>query len=154
MYGNLTSLRPNIIEKGFPHGAALMARRGQLLEQFFDLRVRGRGKLVSREVLIDGGLSKVFIDRIWEIAQELGCNARKLIEVLEDKNKKDDRKKGLRAEDREGLKTYLSLHGYLDERSIFSDDEVRRELLPMTIEEQDGLFIEKLLTHTKTQKGE
>jgi len=147
-YGNLTHLKPGLIEKGFPLGAALIVRRGRLLERFYDLRIRGRGKLVSRDVLIDVGLSKVFIDRIWQIAQELSCNAKKLMEILEDKNIKDDRKKRLRSEDCENLKSYLSQHGYLDERSIFSDDEIRRELLPLTIEEQDRLFIEKLLAHT------
>lgn len=158
-YGNLMGLmhlRSNIIEKGFPQGASLMARRGQLLERFFDLRTRGRGKLLSREVLVEGGLSKTkaAIDDIWEIAQEQERNAKKLIEFLEDKHKKDDRKKGLRTEGRESLKNYLSQHGYLDERPILSEDEIRCECFPLTIEEQDRFFIEKLLAHTTTKKGE
>jgi Uncharacterized conserved protein len=99
-YGNLMHLRSNIIEKGFPQGASLMARRGQLLERFFDLRTRGRGKLLSREALVEGGLSKTkaTIDDIWEIAQERERNTKQLIEFLDDKHKKMIEKKdcGLR----------------------------------------------------------
>jgi energy-coupling factor transporter ATP-binding protein EcfA2 len=145
-YGNLMHLRADLIEQGFPKSASLIRRRRQLLERFFDLKRRGRGKLVSRAVLMEGGLSKIFIDRIWEIAQGLGGNAKKLVEFLEDKSKKDERKKGLRGEDREELKGYLSRHGYLDERPILTDDEIRCELLPLTIEEQDRLFMEQLFT--------
>jgi exonuclease SbcC len=146
-YGNLLHWL-HLIEKGFPNTAALINRRRHLLERFFDLGTRGRGKALSRDALLDGGLSKTFIEAIWELAQELDCNAKQLIEFLEDKNKKDDRKKGLRAEGRENLKEYLSAHGYLDERAVLSKDEIRCELLPLTIEEQDRLFVEKLLTHT------
>lgn len=145
-YGNLMHVRQSIIEKGFPEGSTLISRRAKLLERFFDLRTRGRGRLVSRNALVAGGISKIFIDRIWEITQELGCDTKKLITFLEDKNKKDDRKKGLRTEDRDNLKSYFSQHGYLDERDILEDDEIRREFLPLTIEEEDMLFIEKLLS--------
>lgn len=141
-YGNFIHLKPHILENGFPHTAPIMKRRSQLLERFWELRKRGRGKPVTRDVLMEGGISKTFIDRIGELAEELKGDAKKLIALLEDKNNKDERKKGLRSQ--EALKTYLSEQGYLDERSILSDEEIRCELLPWTLEEQDLLFIEKL----------
>lgn len=142
-YGNFMSVKS--IEKGFPDSAALMERRGYLLERFFDLKTRGRGKAVSRDDLVKGGLSKTFIDRIWELAQQLNCNAKSLIEFLEDKTKKDERKKGLSESSKESVKEYLIQNKNLDTRAILTDEEIRLELLPQTIDEQDRDFVEKLI---------
>lgn len=45
----------------------------------------GRGRSVSREILLEAGVSSNFIDRVTELARELNWDAKQLIEALESK---------------------------------------------------------------------
>jgi hypothetical protein len=70
-------------------------------------------------------------------------NPRKFLEIIEAKS--DDRTKRFSNESLDQLKEYLADHGYINERPILSDNEIRHEFLPLTVEEQDRHFIETLL---------
>ena len=119
-----------------------MNDRSLLLEQFFALRRQGRGKVISRSALTQGGISKNYLEKLLEIAEEHKGDSKKLLAILEEK--KDGRIKGFRAKQLEELKDFLLEASYLDERPILTDDEIRSLLLPMTSMEENRIFIEKL----------
>ena len=143
-YGQWKHMRPEILEKSFSETSIqLMKNRSSLLEKFFSLKKQGRGKIISRTVLAEAGISKNYLEKLLEIAEEHKGDSKKLLTILTEK--KDERLKGFRAKQFEELKDFLLQADYLDERSILTDDEIRSELLPMTTTEENRIFIEKLI---------
>lgn len=142
-YGQWKHMRPELLEKSFSvKSMQHMNDRSLLLEQFFSLKKQGRGKVISRSTLIQGGISKNYLEKLLEIAEENKGDSKKLLAVLEEK--KDERIKGFRAKQLEELRDFLLKEEYLDEQPILTDDEIRSELLPMTNLEENRIFIEKL----------
>lgn len=144
-YGQFQALPSDRLEKSFPTTYPIMQRRAHLLEQFFLLRTQGRGKKLTRDALLKGGVSKTFIEPLWSLAEEKNQEAKALLAVLADRKYKDERKKGFRQEAKEALHQYLSEQGYFDERPVLLDDEIRCELLPLTLKDEDRQFLEQLL---------
>ena len=142
-YGQWKYMCPDLLKKSFSEKSLqLMNDRSLLLEQFFALRRQGRGKVISRSALTQGGISKNYLEKLLEIAEEHKGDSKKLLAILEEK--KDGRIKGFRAKQLEELKDFLLEASYLDERPILTDDEIRSLLLPMTSMEENRIFIEKL----------
>lgn len=150
-YGTLSQVDPKMLSQSFNSFEAI-AHRCRLLEQFFALSTQGRGKHLTRSCLVEGGVSKAFIDRIWPLAQGLNRDAKALITTFE--SKKDERTKRFGVEALQQLVCYLTDSGYLDPRPILTANEIRQACLPVTQTEEDRLFIEKLLTHTSQETSQ
>jgi energy-coupling factor transporter ATP-binding protein EcfA2 len=94
--------------------AAKILARSDLAEEFLQGWRIGRGRSVDREVLQRAGVSVRLLDRLTELAGELGGSAQRLLEVLE--SRADVRAQPCRAREREKLRAHLLEHGYLDSR--------------------------------------
>ncbi|HCD02281.1 MAG TPA: hypothetical protein DER64_17335, partial [Planctomycetaceae bacterium] len=86
---------------------------------------RGRGRPVDKAVLLQSGeVSEIFLDRVDEVNQSVGGDARTLIEQLEInpiprfQNAKRDQ-----------LREYLIGEGYLDERERLEPEEILEQVL-------------------------
>jgi exonuclease SbcC len=81
----------------------------------------GRGRPVDRAALAaSGAVSDAFLDRVAELAEELGGDARRLLEALE-----AGRAKRFHADKRESLAAWLEEQGYLDPRPVLDAAAVR-----------------------------
>ena len=108
--------------------ASEVGLRLDLLEVFCELWKQGRGLPVDFDALKDSGaLSQRYLDDVVAIARELHGDAEKLLAVLGERA--DPRLKGFRTSSLEGLQSYLTEREYLDERPIFSENELRLHAL-------------------------
>ncbi len=108
--------------------AAQIGLRLDLLEAFCGLWQEGRGKPVDRDVLIESGsVSKVFLEKVIAVANELGGDPEQLIAMLRARG--DTRLKGFRVNSAEQLQQYLSENGYLDHRPILDESELKLRAL-------------------------
>lgn len=99
-----------------------LALRVRAARVFLEAWREGRGCPLDRTALEEGGVTATFLDRITELASELGGDAAALLRALDARN--DERAKGFRRETREGLAAYFRGHGHLDDRPRLSLDEV------------------------------
>ena len=74
-----------------------------------------------------GALSGRFLDDVVVIAQELDGDPERLLAALE--TRKDPRLKGFRQNSLEGLERYLRENGYLSDRSVLTEEELRLHAL-------------------------
>ena len=105
-----------------------IASRLELLEVFCELWKQGRGRPVDREALEDSGaLSERYLGDVVAIAEDLGGDPEKLLDVLG--ASKDPRLKGFRRSRFDNLERYLHENGYLDDLPVLSEDELRLRAL-------------------------
>ena len=105
-----------------------IALRSDLLEIFCEFWNQGRGRPVDREALKDSGaLSERFLDPIAEIADELGGDPGKLLDVVQ--SREDERSSGFRTSSVEKLEQYMRENGYLDEHPVLDEEELRLRAL-------------------------
>ena len=105
-----------------------IAFRLDLLGVFCELWKQGRGRPVERDALENSGaLSERFLDDVVAIAKELDGNAETLLTMLG--TNKDPRLKGFRRSSADSLERYLRENGYLDDRPILNEDELRLRAL-------------------------
>lgn len=103
-------------------------QRVRLLEVFCEAWKQGRGRLVDRDVLVQSrAVSERFLDRVADIAGELDGNSEKLIAAINAKN--DLRLKGFRKNSADALEACLRDNGYLDDRPILNESELRLRVL-------------------------
>ena len=134
---------------GTPLAKKLMSRsissqeidsRVSLLEVFCETWNQGRGRGVDRDVLVQSGaVSERYLDDVVEIAGELGNDPEKLLAEL--RERKDNRLKGFRQSSADNLEGYLRDCGYLDDRLILGESELRLRALtsPPANELPDGV---------------
>ncbi|MCK5840794.1 MAG: hypothetical protein KAH31_01390 [Candidatus Sabulitectum sp.] len=97
----------------------------------------GRGLKVDRRVLMDSNcVSKVFIDRITNLAEGLGGNAAEIITGL--RNKKIQRWPSSKTEE---LQDYFEEHGYTSTETVLSPEEIRVHVLAALAEELNSNLI-------------
>ena len=102
--------------------------RLDLLGVFCELWKQGRGRPVDRDDLENSGaLSDRFLNDVVAIAKELDGNPETLLTMLE--TNKDPRLKGFRRSSADNLELYLRENGYLDDRPILQEDELRLRAL-------------------------
>jgi DNA repair protein SbcC/Rad50 len=102
--------------------------RGTLLEHFCALWKQGRGRPVDRDALEhSGAVSNTFIDKVAAVTDDLGGNAESLLAALD--AKKDARLKGFRRSSQDSLEAYLQSEGYLDDRPLLSESELRLQAM-------------------------
>ena len=106
---------------------ARMEARACLLDAFSEAWRIGRGRPVSREVLLEAGVSKSFIDRVTEMAKDLSWDAKRLVEALDTGT--DERAKGFRTKSLASLEENLSENGYLDTRETLDEETVYNRVL-------------------------
>lgn len=110
-----------------PDGAvyARAEAAARALERAFDLARIGRGRKVDRAVLADSrAVSDTFLDRVAELCEECGGDARGLVAALA-----RGEVRRFRADALEKLRDYLEEHGYLDEREPLTSKELRLRTL-------------------------
>ena len=125
--------------------APAIAFRLDLLGVFCELWKQGRGRPVDRDALENSGaLSERFLDDVVAIAKELDGNPETLLTMLE--TNKDPRLKGFRRSSADSLELFLRENGYLDDRPILNEDEVRLRALatPAANELPEGIASECL----------
>jgi hypothetical protein len=74
----------------------------------------GRGRPLTREALVDAGVTDRFINEVCSLAEDLDWDARRLIDALD--AREDERAKGFRAKAIERMTEHLTTSGYLDPR--------------------------------------
>ncbi len=119
--------------------------RLDLLGVFCELWKQGRGRPVDRDALENSGaLSERFLDDVVAIAKELDGDPETLLTMLE--TNKDPRLKGFRRSSADSLERFLRDNGYLDDRPILNEDEVRLRALatPAANELPEGIASECL----------
>jgi len=88
---------------------------------------QGRGRPVNREALCEAGVTDAFIDRVTDLARDLGWDASRLVATLE--AKEDERAKGFRANALESLTEKLTAEGYLDPHQPLTEPEALTRVL-------------------------
>ena len=104
--------------------SADIGARLDLLETFCDLWMQGKGRPVDRDALERSeALTDRYLDDMVDIARQLNGDADKLVIFL-DQNE-DPRLRGFRKSNAEKLQRYLLEVGYLDDRPVLTEDELR-----------------------------
>jgi len=94
----------------------------------------GRGEPVDRAALADSGaVSDVYLDRVDELAETLGRDARRLLDALE-----RSEVRGFRNDKREALADYLAAGGYLAEDDPLDPEEIHDRTRTQFFDELDG----------------
>lgn len=115
------------LDSGGPAGGQLGAR-ADLLEEFCRLWSEGRGRPVNRDTLeSSNAVSSTYIQRVSEVARDLGGEALALIESLHER--KDERLSGYRRKAADDLEAYLADEGYLDTRPVLGEEEILARLV-------------------------
>lgn len=106
-----------------PLSPADMSARLDLLETFCDLWMQGKGRPVDRDALERSeALTDGYLDDVVAIAQQLNGDAERLVVLLK---QNDPRLRGFRKSNAEKLQRYLLEGGYLDDRPVLTEDELR-----------------------------
>lgn len=109
------------------------AQRGRIeaAASFFEAVRRGwligRGLPLTREVLDTAGVTSTFLDRIAELSDELGGDAKRLIAAIEARD--DERTKGYRQQKLDAVRENLEQSGHLDPREVLDDASAWLQLL-------------------------
>jgi energy-coupling factor transporter ATP-binding protein EcfA2 len=137
-YGQFKALE----QKGIVQHPRLRAK-GSLLEEFHRLWKVGRGRKVTREDLVAGGVSERFIDPVHACSQRVGGDARALLAALADRAVS-----GFREKTREALAGHLRACGCLDEEAPLSEEELlARVWRTSSLNEEDTAVFLQTLTH-------
>ncbi len=98
--------------------------RLDLLKAFCELWLQGRGRTVGREVLEESeALTDRYLDDVVAIARDLEGDAKRLVAALD--GNQDPRLRGFRKSNVERLQLYLAETGYLDDRPVLDEDDLR-----------------------------
>ena len=114
--------------------------RLSLLEVFCAAWNQGRGRTVDRDaVMQSGAVSERYLDDVVAIAGELGGDPARLLAALRERT--DKRLKGFWKNSADALEGYLRDHGYLDDRPVLGESELRLRALtsPLANELPDGV---------------
>ena len=104
--------------------AAEIGLRLDLLKTFCELWKQGRGRPVDRDALIDSGaLSERYREDVIAIAKELSGDPERLLAALRARG--NSRLKGFRANIVEQLQQYLAEKGFIDDRPILKESELK-----------------------------
>lgn len=128
-YGQLESLVSYGAADAYVESDALsrMRVRARVLDAFSEAWRVGRGKSVSRDVLIAAGVSDNFIDRVADIARDLNWDAKRLTQALH--AREDERTKGFRSDALERMTEKLTESGHLDIRDPLDEEAILTRVL-------------------------
>lgn len=106
-----------------------IAPHTKLLQRMAELWRHGRGQPLTREALVNGGISSTYINRVWTLALELKLDARALMNALT--SNPDEQLPRMRNRDAilDGLGQYLAENGCLPQEQPYGFDEIRGHLL-------------------------
>jgi len=129
MYGQLQSMGSHgKVDAYVPDDVlAQMEARACLIDAFSEAWRIGRGRPVSREILLEAGVSKSFIDRVTELAKDLSWEAKRLVEALNART--DERATGFRKKSLTSLEDNLAACGYLDTRETLDEETAYNRVL-------------------------
>ncbi len=120
--------------------AEQIGARVRLLEVFCGVWSQGRGRPVGRDALAaSGAVSGRYLDGAVEVVRELQGDPVRLLAAL--RGKGDARLKGFRQRKADTLEEYLRDGGYIDDRAVLEDGDVRLRALasPPANELPDGV---------------
>ena len=128
-YGQLQSMGDHGRIDAYVPDEVLVRMQGRacVLDAFCDAWAIGRGRAVSREALLEAGITNKFIDRVTELAKDLGWDAKGLVEALGDGT--DPRAKRFHKKSLTTLEENLSESGYLDTRETLDEETVYNRVL-------------------------
>ena len=129
--GQWTSVSGSPLAAGLGSRSPTVAQidgRVRLLEVFCEVWSLGRGRPLDRGVLAaSGALSRRYLEGVAGLARELDGDAEALLAVI--RGRRDARVRGFREAKAEALEEYLRDGGYIDDRPVPGEDEVRRRVL-------------------------
>ena len=129
--GQWTSVAGSPLAAGLGSRSAAATEIGgrvRLLEVFCEVWSRGRGRPLDRGVLAaSGALSPRYLEGVAGLARELDGDAEALLAEI--RARRDGRVRGFREAKAEALEEYLRDGGYIDDRPVPEEDEVRRRAL-------------------------
>jgi hypothetical protein len=108
-------------------GAGKLDLRIDLAESFVEHYRIGRGRKIDAEVLQEAGVSSTFLERLAELAGDLGGDAERFMASLHEK--RDSRTHRFRDNQREEVHEYLVANGYIDERPVLDESGLRTGVL-------------------------
>lgn len=114
--------------------------RISLLEVFCELWNQGKGRIVDRDALVQSrSLSDKYLDHVVVIATDLDGDADALLATVH--ARKDPRLRGFRRNSTEALEEYLRDNGYLDDRPVLGESDLKLRALssPSANELPDGV---------------
>lgn len=115
--------------------------RARVLRAVFDAANVGRGRRVDRAALeATEVVSKSFIDRLTDHAEECGGDAARLMAMIE-----AGEIKGWRSKNNEPLREHLEREGYLDPESPLSRDDIYRRGLAAGDDGRDHAWLGRLI---------
>jgi hypothetical protein len=105
-----------------------VASRLSLLEVFCEAWNQGRGRTVDRDaVMQSSAVSERYLDDVVAIAGELGGDPERLLAALRERT--DKRLKKFRQNSADALEGYLRDHGYLDDRLVLGESDLKLRVL-------------------------
>ena len=117
-----TPLAERLGSRGIP--ASEIGVRLDLLDIFCELWQEGRGQPVDADALRGSSLrNSKYFDVVVDIASQTGGDAQRLLDELDART--DRRLKGIHSSTVVGFKDFLTDKGYLDERPILDENELR-----------------------------
>lgn len=128
-YGQLQSLVSHGTADAYVESNTLsrMQAVAQVLDVFSEAWQVGRGKSVSRDVLVSAGVSDSFIDRVADLARDLNWDARNLTQALH--AKQDVRTRGFRSDALDRLTEKLTESGHLDMRDPLGKEAILTHII-------------------------
>ena len=93
-----------------------------VLDAFAEAWGIGRGRPLSREVLLAAGISDSYIDRVSDLARDLDWDPKRLVAALD--AREDQRARGFRRNSLQSLAEALNESGHLDDRETLEQQEV------------------------------
>ena len=110
-----------------PTCAASLTLRAELTEKFLANWRIGRYLPLTREAIHQSGMSSHFLDKTWAMAQELGCDARKLLVAIE--AHQDERVYGFRQNRVPTIRLWLEEHGYASSQNQLGKNDIFSSLI-------------------------
>jgi len=99
-----------------------------LLEVFCEAWTQGRGRAVDRDALVgSGAVSERYLEDVAAVAGEFGGKPDRLLAALLER--KDARLRGFRQSSTDALEAYLRDNGYLDDRPVLGESDVKLRAL-------------------------
>ena len=113
-YGQLATLAGHGEVDAYLDGRLLNQIRGRarVLDAFAEAWAIGRGRPLTPEALTESGVTGTFIESAAEVAGELNWDAKRLLQVI--REKQDDRLKGFRTKTLDSVEDSLIHSGHLD----------------------------------------
>ena len=116
-------------EKPICANSARLCAMARLLEELSRSWQHGRSRPLVREALGEAGITKVFVDRVWNLSCDFDHNAKDLLAALDDSKVPHLQKATI-----ERLREYCDENGYVSRENPLEGAEIRKRLQVLAAE--------------------